>query len=89
MEKFTKKTIRNAKLANLDKRGRGKGQYHFDHMVSKLEGFKNHIPPFIIGSIHNLQMIKAEDNASKQSKCSIELPNLLDRLPAFQREGIL
>jgi len=60
-------------LKNYDKRGIAgqTGAYHLDHMFTVIRGFKNNIPPYIIGNIVNLKMLTWEDNCSKHSKCSI------------------
>jgi hypothetical protein len=52
--------------------------YHIDHKFSISEGFHNSIPPFIIGSIYNLQVIPWRDNISKSNKCSIDLEILIN-----------
>jgi len=68
-------------LENFDKRGHVilEDSYHLDHMISKKAGFVNNIPPYIIGSIHNLQMIRSRENLSKQEKCSQSLDDLFKR----------
>lgn len=63
---------------NPNKYKRNKFQYHLDHMYSKLKGFKNNIPPYIIGSNYNLQMLYYTDNIIKGSKCSITKDKLLE-----------
>lgn len=65
-------------LSNYDKRGRVEinGTFHLDHKYSVLAGFKENIPPYIIGSIHNLEMIPAIENVSKKEKCSISKEEL-------------
>lgn len=70
--KFTKE--------ELSKRGKCgvKGAYQIDHMYSIKEGFLNNIPPFIIGSIFNLTMIKWEDNDKKKNGCSITKEKLFE-----------
>lgn len=50
---------------------RGKNNFHLDHKFSIMEGFKNNIPPYIIGSIINLEFIPYQENCSKRDKCSI------------------
>jgi hypothetical protein len=60
------------------KRGNKDGEYHLDHKFSISEGFKNNIPPFIIGSYHNLEYIPNKDNLSKLSSCSIDINMLCD-----------
>ena len=41
-------------------------------------GFQNNVPPFIIGSINNLQIISANENCSKQDKCIGTLSELFE-----------
>lgn len=57
---------------------RGKYEYHLDHRYSIMEGFKNNIPPYIIGSIVNLEFISYKQNCSKRDKCSISKEQLFD-----------
>ena len=54
-------------LENYDKRGTSglEGAYQIDHVYSVLKGFKNQIPPFLIGNINNLQMLPWLDNVKK------------------------
>lgn len=67
------------KLENFDKRGHAnKGMYHLDHKFSIYEGFKQNVPPYVIGHINNLEMIIGRNNLSKSRKCSIELDELVD-----------
>ena len=61
-------------LENYDKRGRS--SFHLDHKYSITEGFKNKVPPKVIGSIDNLEFICYTDNLSKGTKCSITLEKL-------------
>jgi len=70
------------KLNNFHKRGRAgtKGAYHLDHKYSIIEGFRNNIPPYIIGNINNLEMIPAKENISKQGKCSIEINEIMHKI---------
>jgi hypothetical protein len=60
------------------KRGNKNGEYHLDHKFSISEGFKNNIPPFIIGSQYNLEYIPNKENLSKLSGCSITINDLYD-----------
>jgi plasmid stability protein len=47
-----------------------RGSYwHLDHIYSILEGFRNNIPPEIIGHWTNLRMLTISDNSSKGSDC--------------------
>ena len=43
-----------------------------------MEGFKRNIPPFIVGSIVNLDAIKWEDNNKKRTNCSVSLFELCE-----------
>lgn len=45
--------------------------YHLDHKYSIAEGFKNNIPPEVIGCFGNLEMLTMKENCSKGSRCSI------------------
>jgi hypothetical protein len=53
-------------LPNYDKRGRGPGKYHLDHIVSQKAGFDLGFTPWFIGHIDNLQMLPESENCSKQ-----------------------
>jgi hypothetical protein len=55
-------------LPNIEKRGRGSGKYHLDHIVSQKTGFDLGLPPYLIGHISNLRMIPESENCSKQDK---------------------
>lgn len=64
-----KYTYRNdlESLPNFDKRGRNgvDGAYQIDHIISISEGWERGIPPEIIGSYSNLQMLTWEANRKK------------------------
>jgi len=80
VEVFTRKS--NIKsLKHFEKRGkisRREDAHHLDHKFSIMEGFKNNIPPYIIGSIYNLEFIPARENYRKSSSCSITIDDLCD-----------
>lgn len=63
-------------LENYDKRSLL--GYHLDHKYSISEGFKNNVPPKVIGSIYNLEFLLSTDNVKKGTKCSITLENLYE-----------
>jgi hypothetical protein len=68
-------------LENFDKRGYvNQGKYHLDHKFSIIAGFKQNIPPHIIGNINNLEMILGRNNLIKNRKCSIDLDELIDSI---------
>jgi hypothetical protein len=65
-------------LENIELRGHAnQGKYHLDHKFSIFEGYKQGIPPEIIGNMINLEMILGRNNLKKQKKCSITLEELL------------
>lgn len=66
-------------LEHFEKRGhsRNKQSFHLDHRFSIFEGFNNNISPYLIGSIHNLEMIESSKNSSKQGKCSLTIEELI------------
>ena len=67
-------------LKNIEKRGNAnKGLYHLDHKFSIFEGFKNNIPPYIIGNIVNLEMIIGRNNLIKNRKSSIKKEELFKK----------
>jgi len=49
---------------------------HLDHKYSIQQGWKNNISPSIIGGWKNLQIIPADDNRKKSSKCSVTLESI-------------
>ena len=55
---------------------RSRTGYHLDHKYSITEGFKNKVPPKVIGSIDNLEFIPYNVNLSNGIKCSIKLEEL-------------
>lgn len=75
----TKQSIQS--LLNHDKRGITgvNGAYQLDHKYSIYYGFKNNVPPEIIGNIVNLEFITWEENRLKHSNCSITLEELYQK----------
>ena len=53
-------------------------EYELDHKFSRTEGFKQSIPPEIIGHYANLELITKKENRSKRTKCSITLSELYE-----------
>jgi len=76
--KFTRAVMKE--LPNFDKRGQSIDSYHCDHRYSIFQGFKDNVPPYIIGHISNLEMINSRENLSKKTKCSITLNELFDKI---------
>jgi hypothetical protein len=58
-------------------RGKGEGKYELDHIVSIFDGFKNNIPPEIIATPCNLQMLKGQINNSKNTNSWMSIEELL------------
>lgn len=55
-------------LTNYEKRGKighSEDPYHLDHIIPISYGYKNDIPPEVIGDIENLQFIPAIENVRK------------------------
>lgn len=78
VEFYTEKTyFSNKELIDPDGlRGNG---YHLDHKYSVSRGYHDCIPPEIIGSIINLEIIPASENMKKSAKCSINKETLLEK----------
>jgi hypothetical protein len=51
--------------------------YHLDHIYSIHEGFKNKIPPEVIGDLKNLRFIPIKQNMRKGFKVTNESKNIL------------
>ncbi|QOQ37538.1 putative head morphogenesis protein [Escherichia phage vB_EcoM_WL-3] len=54
------------------------GAYQLDHKVSIKYGFDNLIPPEIIASVKNLEIITWESNREKSKRNSVDLWDLLE-----------
>lgn len=70
-------------LENYNKRGNhafDDNAWHLDHIYSIAEGFKNNIPPYIIGSIYNLRMMPWRDNIVKRDTCSMSIDDLIQKV---------
>jgi hypothetical protein len=52
---------------------------HLDHVLSIVEGFRNNIPPEVMGSIHNLRMLEGIMNRKKSYRSEISAAELLER----------
>jgi len=52
--------------------------YHLDHIFSIIEGFKQKIPPHIIGHYSNLKIITAKANCSKRGDCGKTVEQLYE-----------
>ena len=54
----------------------GKCKYHLDHIYSIIDGFNNNVPPKIIASPVNLQMLWYSDNIVKRDNSAMTLKQL-------------
>lgn len=61
-------------------RGRTCGTYQLDHIMSKMEGFANGIPPELISHPANLRMLTATENQSKNSKSHFTKEQLFEAI---------
>jgi len=59
--------------------GIGDGFYNIDHIYSIVDGFENNVPPKIIGSHINLQVISSKENILKNSDSWINKDELIRR----------
>lgn len=64
---------------NPDNLPRARYKYHLDHIFSVEEGFKQGVPPEIIGHWINLRMLWHLDNSIKNTKCHITLSQLMEQ----------
>lgn len=62
-------------MSNYDKRG--VTGFHLDHKYSIFEGFKNNVPPHIIGGMKNLEFLPFAENCSKGRNCSVTLDEII------------
>lgn len=79
VDKFTKINSDNLDLSIIGRAG-VQGAYHVDHMYSKFDGFKNNIPPWIIGSRYNLQIIPWEENLKKGRVSTISVEEIYKKI---------
>lgn len=72
---YTRISLSLNKLFDIDKRGKYYG-FDLDHVFSKVNGFKNKIPPYIIGHISNLKIVDSSYNRKKQHKSDIDISKI-------------
>lgn len=65
-------------LEHYDSRGLAgvEGAYQLDHKYSISAGYINGVPPEVIGSIKNLEMLPWRENIAKQHNCSTLIENI-------------
>ena len=79
--KFTNKNLKkygNEMFGKGWEEKRGKNKYNIDHKYSIQQGFLHKIPPEVIGSKWNLQLITEKENHFKFIKCIISKEELLN-----------
>lgn len=69
---LTEKTYKEYKEI-IDPESKRSPAYHLDHKFSVIRGFQTKVPPEIIASVYNLEMLPASANSSKSGKCSINI----------------
>lgn len=77
VNKYTRISLNMNKLLMIELRGQTNG-YDLDHIVSKIDGFKNSIAPYIIGHISNLRIIDSSYNRKKQHNSDKEISDITD-----------
>ncbi len=83
VNKYTRISLRLNQLDGIELRGQ-KNNYDLDHIMSKIDGFKNNIPPHIIGHISNLRIIPSYENRKKQHKSELDINELLQKYDSDQ-----
>jgi hypothetical protein len=69
--KYNKEQLDTRGLCGVD------GAMQLDHKYSIKQGFVDNIPPYIIGSYHNLDLISWEENSLKRDGCTITIDALI------------
>jgi hypothetical protein len=78
---LTRQTYREHKhLINPNNLVFGLTEHQLDHMVSIRYGYDNNVPPEVIASVHNLEVLWHVDNKSKGLLCSQDLETLLEKI---------
>jgi hypothetical protein len=62
-------------------------KYHLDHKFSVIRGYYEQVPPEIIGSKHNLEILPSSENSRKSGKCSINIEQLTECYNGEVRSG--
>ena len=65
VRKFTMRTKRVIEKQSQVKFGKKRNDFQLDHIIPLKQGFKENIPPYIIGSKYNIQVLIQEDNRKK------------------------
>ena len=57
---------------------RGRNKFHLDHKFSIYDGFVNNVPPEVISSVSNLQILSEHENISKHKESCLSLNELIE-----------
>jgi hypothetical protein len=57
-----------------------------DHIYSRDKGFENLIDPYIISHPANCQLLKHNDNASKNRECGIKIEELIEKIKMWNQK---
>jgi len=60
--------------------GLSRGEYHLDHIYSKIAGYRNGISPEVIGHWKNLRMMTELDNKIKAGRCDQTIEELMEAI---------
>lgn len=79
VDRFTKVSLKYFDTSKVGRSGES-GAHHVDHIYSRFDGFNNNIPPWIIGSHHNLRIIPWEENLIKHRNSHISIDILYKKV---------
>lgn len=85
-DEFDLNLLKDKKMYSAANHGNNQNGVSRDHMYSCAEGFKHNISPLIISHPANCQLITQRKNASKRTKCSITLEQLLKRIEIWEQK---
>lgn len=57
-----------------------RGEYHLDHIYSKIAGYVNRVPPEIVGHWKNLRLITELQNKEKSGRCDHTIEELMEKI---------
>jgi len=76
VNKYTRISLSNYDIEGVCMRGKEFG-YDLDHIFSKVSGFKNGIPAYIIGHVSNLRIVESSYNRRKKHRSDIEIEDII------------
>lgn len=85
VEQLTQHNFRKYHSLIDPKRLRG-DNYHLDHIYTIIDGFNNNIPPEMVASPVNLQILTARNNMSKNGRSDMTKKMLYDLYYQFEKE---